>query len=346
MKLLILGGTMFLGRHLVEAALGRGHEVTLFNRGQHNPELFPEVEKLRGDRDGNLDALRGRRWDAVIDTCGYVPRLVRDSAELLADASNLYVFISSISVYPDHSQPVDETSKVGTLEDESVEEITGETYGPLKVLSEQAAEKAMPGRVLVIRPGLIVGPDDKTVRFSYWTARVARGGEVLAPGSPDKQIQLIDSRDLAEWTVRMAEEFRTGVYHANGPDYRLTMGRFLEECRSLSGSDARLTWVDEKFLLERGVEAWSELPLWVADDDEPHRYFLANNIDKALASGLTFRPLADTIRDTLAWQKHNEVTTNEQPGVPVPNLTLKPERERDLLEDWRKEKSKLKAVSS
>ncbi len=346
MKLLILGGTMFLGRHLVEAALGRGHVVTLFNRGRHNPELFPEVEKLRGDRDGNLDALRGRRWDAVIDTCGYVPRLVRDSAELLADASNLYVFISSISVYPDHSQPVDETSKVGTLENESVEEITGETYGPLKVLSEQAAEKAMPGRVLVIRPGLIVGPDDKTVRFSYWTARVARGGEVLAPGSPDKQIQLIDSRDLAEWTVRMAEEFRTGVYNANGPDYRLTMGRFLEECRSLSGSDARLTWVDEKFLLERGVEAWSELPLWVADDDEPHRYFLANNIDKALASGLTFRPLADTIRDTLAWQKHNEVTTNDKPGVPVPNLTLKPERERDLLEDWRKEKSKLKAVSS
>ncbi|MCA1632303.1 MAG: NAD-dependent epimerase/dehydratase family protein [Acidobacteria bacterium] len=344
MNILILGGTMFLGRDLVEATLGRGHEVTLFNRGQHNPELYPEVEKLRGDRDGNLEALRGRRWDAVIDTCGFVPRLVRDSAELLSDAASLYVFISSISVYPDHSRAVDETSKVGTLDDESVEEITGETYGPLKVLCEQAAEKAMPGRVLVIRPGLIVGPNDKTVRFSYWTGRVARGGEVLAPGSTDRQIQFIDSRDLAEWTVRMAEESRTGVYNANGPDYRLTMGRFLEECRSVSGSDARVTWVGERFLLERSIEAWSELPLWVSDEDEPHRYFMANNIAKALAAGLTFRPLADTIRDTLEWQSQNEVTTTDKTGVPVPDITLKPERERELLEEWHKEKHK--AVSN
>ncbi len=338
MKLLILGGTMFLGRHIVEAALVRGHEVTIFNRGQHNPELFPEVEKLRGDRDGGLDALRGRRWDAVVDTSGFVPRLVRDSAELLADAVGLYVFISSISVYADHSQPVDEDSKVGTLEDESTEEITGVSYGPLKVLCERAVEEAMPGRVLVIRPGLIVGPDDKTVRFSYWTGRVARGGEVLAPGSPDKQIQVIDSRDLAEWTIRMAEENRTGVFNANGPDYKLTMGKFLEECRNVSGSDARLTWVDEKFLTERGVEAWSELPLWLPEEDEPHRYFMANKIDRALAAGLAFRPLADTIRDTLAWQSQNQVNTADKPGVPVPDVTLKPERERELLEEWHKEK--------
>jgi nucleoside-diphosphate-sugar epimerase len=336
-KLLILGGTMFVGRHLVEAALARGHEVTIFNRGQHNPELFPEVEKLRGDRDGDLGALRGRRWDAVVDTSGFVPRLVRDSAKLLADAVGLYVFISSVSVYADHSQPADEDSKVGTLEDESVEEITGATYGPLKVLCERAAEEAMPGRVLVIRPGLIVGPDDKTVRFSYWTGRVARGGEVLAPGSPDKQIQVIDSRDLAEWTIRMAEENRTGVFNANGPDYRLTMGRFLEECRSVSGGDARLTWVDEKFLVERGVEAWSELPLWIPEEDEPHRYFMANKIERALAAGLTFRPLADTIRDTLAWQSQNVVTTKDKPGVPVPDQTLRPERERELLEEWHKQ---------
>jgi 2'-hydroxyisoflavone reductase len=335
MRLLILGGTMFLGRDLVEGALGRGHEVTVFNRGQHGPELFPEVEKLRGDRDGNLEALRGRRWDAVIDTCGYVPRHVRDSAELLADALSLYVFISSISVYSDHSQPVDESSRVGTLDDESVEEITGETYGPLKVLCERAVEKAMPGRMLSIRPGLIVGPHDKTVRFSYWTGRVARGGEVLAPGSADKQIQLIDSRDLADWTVRMTEENRTGVYNATGPDYKLTMGRFLEECRSVSRSDAVLKWVDERFLLERGVEPWSELPLWLSEEDESHRYFMASNIDKALAAGLTFRPLADTIRDTLAWQQQNEVTTQDKVGVPVPNQTLKPERERELLEEWK-----------
>ena len=338
MKLLILGGTMFVGRHLVEAALARGHEVTIFNRGQHNTELFPEVEKLRGDRDGNLEALRGRRWDAVIDTSGFVPRLVRDSAELLAGAVGLYVFISSISVYADYSQPVDEESKVGTMEDESVEEITGETYGPLKVLCERAVEEALPGRVLVIRPGLIVGPDDKTVRFSYWTGRVARGGEVLAPGSPDRQIQFIDSRDLAEWTIRMTEESSTGVFNANGPDYRLTMGRFLEECRSVSGSDARLTWVDERFLVERGVESWSELPLWIPEGDETHRYFMANNIDKALAAGLAFRPLAETIRDTLAWQSRNEVTTADKPGVPVPDVTLRPERERELLEEWHKER--------
>jgi 2'-hydroxyisoflavone reductase len=337
MQILILGGTMFVGRHLVEAALARGHEVTLFNRGQHNPELFPGVEKLRGDRDGNLEALRGRRWDAVVDTSGFVPRLVRDSARLLADAAGLYVFVSSVSVYADHSRPVDEGSEVGTLEDEGVEEITGVTYGPLKVLCERAAEEAMPGRVLVIRPGLIVGPDDKTVRFSYWTGRVARGGEVLAPGSPDRQIQIIDSRDLAGWTVRMAEDSRTGVYNANGPDYRLTMGRFLEECRAVSGSDARLTWVGERFLLERGVEAWSELPLWIPEGDGPHRFFMANRIDRALAAGLTFRPLAETIRDTLAWQSRNEVTTADKTGVPVPDQTLRPERERELLEEWHKE---------
>ncbi len=336
MKLLILGGTMFLGRHLVEAALARGHEVTIFNRGQHNPELFNEVEKLRGDRDGNLEALRERRWDAVVDTSGYLPRVVRDSAKLLADAVGLYVFISSISVYADHAQPADENSKVGTLENESVEEITGETYGPLKALCERAAEEAMPGRVLVIRPGLIVGPDDKTVRFSYWTGRVARGGEVLAPGSPDRQLQLIDSRDLAEWTIRMTEEAQTGVYNANGPDYKLTMGRFLEECRTVSGSDARLTWVDDGFLVERGVEWWSGLPLWIPEEEESHRFFLSNNIDKALAAGLTFRPLAETIRDTLAWQSRNEVTTADKPGVPVPDVTLKPERERELLEEWHK----------
>lgn len=338
MKLLILGGTMFVGRHLVEAAFARGHEVTLFNRGQHNAELFPEAEKLRGDRDGDLEALRGRRWDAVIDTCGFVPRLVRDSAQLLADAVGLYVFISSISAYAGHSQPAGEDSKLATMEDESVEEMTGETYGPLKVLCERAAEEAMPGRVLVIRPGLIVGPDDKTVRFSYWTGRVARGGEVLAPGRPDRQIQFIDARDLADWTMRMVEESRTGAYNANGPDYRLTMGRFLEECREVSGSDARVTWVDEKFLLERGVEPWSGLPIWLPEKEEEYRFFLSNKIDKAIAAGLTFRPLAETIRDMLAWQSRNEVTTADKPGVPVPDQTLKPERERELLDEWHREK--------
>ncbi|MDQ3804699.1 MAG: SDR family oxidoreductase [Acidobacteriota bacterium] len=340
MKLLILGGTLFLGRHLVEAALARGHEVTLFNRGQRNPELFPGAEKLRGDRGGNLDALRGRSWDAVVDTSGYVPRLVRDSAELLADAVKLYVFVSSVSVYADFSRPLDEGSPLATMPDEAVEEVNGETYGPLKVLCERAAEAAMPGRVLIVRPGLIVGPHDPTVRFSYWTARVARGGEVLAPGNPETQIQFIDARDLAEWTLRMVEGGRAGVYNASGPDYVLTMGRFLEECLTVSRSDARLTWVNEQFLLERGAQAWSELPLWIPESSETHRYFLRPNIDRALAAGLTFRPLAETIRDTLTWQRESEGRPMpDKPGVPQPDVTLKPARERELLDEWHRRSS-------
>ena len=335
MKLLILGGTLFVGRHLVEAALARGHEVTLFNRGQRNPELFPEVEKLRGDRDGNLDALRGRSWDAVVDTSGYVPRLVRDSAELLADAVRLYVFVSTVSVYADFSRPSDEDSPLATTADETAEEVNGETYGPLKALCERAAEEAMPGRVLVVRPGLIVGPHDPTVRFSYWTARVARGGEVLAPGNPETPIQFIDARDLAGWALRMIEGGRAGVYNAAGPDYVLTMGRFLEECRAASGSDARLTWVGEQFLLERGVAPWGELPLWIPESSESHRYFIRTNIDRALDAGLTFRPLAETIRDTLAWQREREgKPMPDKPGVPQPDVSLKPERERELLAEW------------
>lgn len=335
MKVLILGGTLFVGRHLVEAALARGHEVTIFNRGRRGPELFPEVEKLRGDRDGRLDALRGRSWDAVVDTSGYVPRIVRASAELLAGAAKLYVFVSSVSAYADFSRPFAEGSPEATMADESVEEVTGGTYGPLKVLSERAAEAAMPGRVLVVRPGLIVGPHDPTVRFSYWTARVARGGEVLAPGRPGRQIQVIDARDLAGWTLRMAEEGRAGLYNASGPDYELTMGRFLEECRAVSGSGARLTWVEEEFLLERGVEPWGELPLWIPESSETHSHFLRANIDRALAAGLAFRPLAETVRDTLAWQRETRGRPRpDKDGVPLPDLTLKPERERELLDEW------------
>ncbi|HEV3468008.1 MAG TPA: SDR family oxidoreductase [Pyrinomonadaceae bacterium] len=335
MKLLILGGTLFLGRHLVGEASARGHEVTIFNRGRRNPELFPEVERLRGDRDGGLDALRGRSWDAVVDTSGYVPRVVRASAELLADAVGLYVFVSSVSAYADFSRPFDEDSPAATMPDETVEEVNGETYGPLKVLCERAAEAAMPGRVLVLRPGLIVGPHDPTVRFSYWTARVARGGEVLAPGDPARRIQFVDARDLAAWTLRMAEAGRPGLYNAAGPDYALTMGRFLEECRAASASDASFTWVGEQFLLERGVEPWSELPLWMPESSEKHRYFLRADIGRALAFGLTFRPLRETIRDTLAWQRETEgQPLPSKPGLPQPDVTLKPERERELLDEW------------
>jgi 2'-hydroxyisoflavone reductase len=333
MKLLVLGGTKFLGRHFVEVALAGGHELTLFNRGQNNPDLFPEVEKLRGERDGGLDVLRGRRWDAVVDTSGYVPRVVRASAELLAESVEMYVFISSMSVYADFSQPNDENSPVGKLEDESVEEMTGESYGPLKALCEQAAEAAMPGRVLNVRAGLIVGPFDPTPRFPYWTARVARGGEVLAPAPPERQMQLIDARDLSGWILRMIAEGCGGVFNACGPDYRLTMEGVLEACRVASGSDAHVTWADEQFLLDAGVESWSELPLWLPESAEKHRYFLASNYEKAFAAGLTFRPLVETARDTLAWQKSGEPAPVKD-GVQLTDVSMKPEREREVLKAW------------
>jgi 2'-hydroxyisoflavone reductase len=327
MKLLILGGTVFLGRHLVDAGLARGHAVTLFNRGQHNAELYPEVEKLRGDRDGGLDVLRGRRWDVVIDTCGYVPRVVRASAELLSGAVERYVFISSISVYPSFRRPgLDETAPVGTLGDPSVEEVTGETYGPLKALCEQAAEAALPGRALVIRPGLIVGPHDPTDRFTYWPVRVARGGEVLAPGQPGRHTQFVDARDLAEWTVRMVEGGRTGTFNATGPAEPLVFGELLDACRAASGG-ARITWVDEAFLAEHEVGPWIELPLWVPESDADTLGFSDVSVARALDAGLSFRPLADTVRDTLAWAM-------ELPSDRAWRAGLKPEREAELLTAW------------
>jgi 2'-hydroxyisoflavone reductase len=329
MNLLILGGTIFLGRHLVEAALARGHAVTLFNRGQHNADLFPAVEKLRGDRNGDLSALRGRRWDAAIDTCGYVPRVVRASSELLADAVGHYTFISSISVYPSLPAPgMDESAPVGTLADESVEEVTGETYGPLKALCEQAAEATMPGRVLNVRPGLIVGPDDPSDRFTYWPRRVARGGDVLAPAPPDGLVQVIDVRDLAEWIVRMVETGQTGIYNATGPGDSLTMERLLQECRSVSRSNANLIWVAEEFLLTAGVAPWTEVPLWVPARDESMAGFSAVDCSKAIAAGLTFRRLPDTIRDTLVWDAARPADRDLRAG-------LKPEREAELLAAWR-----------
>ncbi|MCL6642308.1 MAG: SDR family oxidoreductase [Candidatus Bipolaricaulota bacterium] len=327
MKLLVLGGTVFLGRHIVETALARGHQVTLFNRGQHNPELFPEVEKLRGNRDGHLEALHGRRWDAAIDTCGYVPRVVRASAELLAHSVEHYTFISSISVYADFSVlGLNETAPLGRLQDETVEEITGETYGPLKALCEQAAERAMPGRVLIIRPGLIVGPHDPTDRFTYWPYRVAQGGEVLAPGRPDRPVQIIDVRDLAEWIVRMVETGKTGTYNATGPDHALTMGQLLETCKSVSRSDAIFTWVDEKFLLDAGVQPWTELPLWVPDTEE-YKGFSAVDCTRAILDGLSFRPLAETVQDVLAW-----VAT--RPSDALWQAGLAREKEQELLHKW------------
>jgi 2'-hydroxyisoflavone reductase len=327
MNLLILGGTIFLGRHLVAVALEQGHAVTLFNRGRH-PNPFPDVEQLHGDRDGGLSVLGGRRWDAVVDTSGYVPRIVRDSAQTLADAVDRYVFISTISVYADAGRPgLDEDAPVGQLA-EATEQVTGETYGPLKALCEQAVEEALPDRTLTIRPGLIVGPDDPTDRFTYWVRRVAQGGEVLAPGRPDRLIQYIDVRDLARWTIHMAETRATGTYNATGPDIPQSMGDLLQTARDVSKSDARFTWVDEGWLLNEGVEPWSELPLWIPEDDAESAGIMAINIDKATAAGLTFRPLSTTVQDTLAWDRTRPPDIERRAG-------LAPDREAALLQAWR-----------
>lgn len=316
MKLLLIGGTRFLGRHLVDAARARGHELTLFNRGQH-ADVFPDLEQLHGDRDGGLAILQGRNWDAVIDTCGYFPRIVRASATALADAVERYVFISTISVYADFSKPgLDENAPVATLQDESVEEITAETYGALKALCEQAVERALPERALIIRPGLIVGPYDMTDRFTYWPYRVAPGGEILAPGELDQQVQFIDVRDLAEWTVRMTERRATGTYNATGPDDRLSMGQFLATCRTTTGSNADFVWVNEPFLEEHKIE----LPLWAPTQEAG---VWAVNCRRAIDAGLTFRPLPQTIRDTLAWKNGAEL-----------HAGLTRAREQELLQAW------------
>jgi len=330
MNLLILGGTIFVGRHLVEVALARGHRVTLFNRGQHNSTLFREpqyaaVNHLQGDRDGDLTALAGHNWDAVIDTCGYVPRIVRMAAEQVADQVQQYVFISSISVYADFSQPgIAEGSLVGRIDDQSVEEINGETYGPLKALCEEAAEAAMPGRVLTIRPGLIVGPHDPTDRFTYWPVRVARGGEILAPGNPQQQVQVIDVRDLAAWTIRMVEEGNNGVYNATGPANHLSMQTFLNECQDVSTVDGRFAWVSEEFLVAKEVTPFVQLPLWVPAESAGIEQI---NCQKAIDAGLTFRPLATTISDTLKWHR-------ERPDDYTLRAGISREQERDLLASW------------
>lgn len=328
MRLLILGGTVFLGRHLVSAALSAGHTVTTFTRGEHPASLPASVEQLRGNRDSDLSALRGRQWDAVIDTSGYFPREVVSSTEILAGAVGHYTFISSISAYADFQRAgMTEDAPLGALDDPTVEEITGETYGPLKALCERAVEAAMPGRALVIRPGLIVGPYDPTDRFTYWAHRIAAGGDVLAPGRPERVVQFIDARDLAEWALRLAERQTVGVYHATGPAAPLPFGALLDACQTVSGG-ARLTWVSEPFLEERKVAAWSELPLWIPESSASHAGFCRVDCAKAMGAGLTFRPLEQTVRDTLAWAA-------TLPADRAWHAGLTREREAELLAAWR-----------
>lgn len=332
MNLLIIGGSIFLGKHLTQQAIARGHSVTLFNRGIHNPDLFPEAEKITGDRNSDCSLLAGRTWDAVIDTCGSFPRQIQMVMDALGGNIGHYTFISSISAFSDFSKPgMDETGPVGTLEDETVEEVTFENYGPLKVLCERAVAEAMPGRALNIRPGLIVGRDDWSDRFSYWPRRIAGGGEVLVPGKPEAPVQIVDVEDLATWTLTMAEQKKTGLYSATGPDHELTMADVVEACKNASGSDATFTWIPDDFLLAEQVGQWMELPLWIAEDPAMAGF---SQVDcrRAIGDGLRFRPLAQTVRAVLEWSA-------TLPPDRQPRAGMAANRERELLAKWHQVKA-------
>lgn len=320
MKLLVLGGTQFLGRALVEAALERGHEVTLFNRGRTNPELFPKAEKLRGDR--AVDPLPSGRWDVAVDTSGYLPAVVRRSAEALRDSVERYVFVSSISAYADLSAGPSEDSSRAELGDLPSDELLPgyENYGALKALCEDAVVQVFGKRALILRPGLIVGPHDPTGRFTYWPHRIARGGEFLVPAPPEETVQIVDVRDLGAWLVDLVERGESGVFNATHPG--LPWSELVKACLRLGGADAEPVWVDSGFLADHGVGEWMELPLWLSDPDSLG--MMQADVSRALDAGLTFRPLDDTVRGTLELAE-----TTEAAG-------LKPERERELIAAWRR----------
>src|SRR5437899_3244789 len=337
LRILILGGTGFTGPYQVRYALSRGHRVTTFNRGKTHPgELPNEVEQLIGDRNGQLDALKNRQWDVAIDNPTTLHAWVRGAAQILKGNVERYVIISTISVYGEVKTSPDEAATTEKYEGadpykETLEAMKAggyKTYGPLKALSEREAEKWFPGKTLIIRPGLIVGPRDETDRFTYWPVRIDRGGEVLAPGSPSDPVQFIDARDLAEWTIRMVENRETGIYNATGPAKPLGIGGLLDETKAALNSNAIFTWVTEDFLTRQKVEPWSDMPVWTGKESGLARA----KIDRGLSKGLTFRPLAETARDTLVWFK-----SQPQDRQAKLRAGLTSEREAEVLAAWKKQ---------
>ena len=336
LRILILGGTGFTGPFQVRYAISRGHKVTVFNRGRTHPgELPKEVEQLIGDRNGKLDALKGRTWDVCIDIPTTLPVWVRDAAQILKGNVDHYVFISTISVYADTSKlGMDETAPLAKYTGADAMKETNATmrannfalYGPLKAVSEAEAEKWFPGKALIIRPGYIVGPGDESDRFTYWPVRVERGGEVLAPGTTTDPVQIIDARDLAEWTIRMVEQGTTGSFNAVGPKSKLSMGQMLAEIKKATNSDARFTWVDDKFLTSEKII--DDIPIWTSTHG-PEIGYSTMNINKAISNGLTFRPLSDTTRATLDWFRKQ--TPDRQMRM---RAGIRPERERQVLTAW------------
>jgi len=338
LRILILGGTGFTGPHQVRYALARGHKVTLFNRG-HEPDAWGgQVEALIGDRNtGDLKALEGREWDVCIDNPTTLPFWVRDAGKALAGRVGQYIFISTVSVYAANDKPADESAAVLPYAgaDPMAETMAtlaaskGGLYGPLKAVSEAEAKRQFGAATTIIRPGLIVGPGDETDRFTYWPARLAKGGEVLAPGDGKDPVQFIDARDLAEWTIRAAESRTLGVFNATGPARELTMGRTLAGVAAAVGPSAKLVWVPESFLDAHDVSAWSDLPVWVPGHGDTAG-FARRDIRRALAAGLTFRPLATTAKETLAWFE-------TQPAARQAKLRagLTGDREAQLLAQWK-----------
>ena len=330
MNILILGGTGFIGPHMVREALRRGHSVSLFNRGKTNNTLFPDLDLYAGDRDGGLDVLKGIKWDAVIDNSGYVPRHVADSARLLKPLARHYVFVSSISAYASFATPLDENSPVGKLDDESVEEVTGETYGPLKALCEKrAAAEFGADNLTVLRPTYICGPGDKTDRFSYWPVRTLRGGDMIWPGSRADYAQIIDVRDFADFTIDCAEQRIAGTYNTVTPARSYTMGDLHDDCLAVTATDMNAVWMSGDFLDEQKLLEGREIPIWAPPDGEYAAIALVNG-EKAAAAGLRNRPVRETARDTIVWWN---TLPEERTSKPRAGLTA--EKEAEVLALWK-----------
>jgi len=340
LEILVLGGTGLIGPPMVEYALARGHNLTLFNRGKTNSHLFPDVERIKGDRNDDISALEkavadGRRWDVVIDNTASIPRWVSESAGLLSGAADLYLYTSSISAYADSSVPgADETAAVGQIssEDEALvkttKDITGENYGPLKARCEEEARKAFPGKTIVVRPGLIVGPGDYSDRFSYWPIRIFSGGEVMAPGNPDDPVQFIDCRDLGEWYIRLVEAKAVNTYNGVGPRSPMSIAGMLYGIRAAVDNEISFTWVDAEFLEKHEVQPWMEMTVWVPPVGE-YAGFSSSSIQRALDAGLSFRPLADTADATMDYW--NSLPEERRA---TPRAGLSPEKEKIVLAAW------------
>lgn len=340
MKILVLGGSRFLGRTFVEEAQSQNHELTIFNRGNQN-KGFKDVEVITGDRYGNLNELKNRYWDAVLDTSGFIPSSVLKSTEILKDRVKHYTFISSISVYKDWVQEnFDETYPVYDMSLEEANELAKdgniyEYYGQFKALCEVVAERSMPGRVVNIRAGQLIGPNDYTDRIPYWIHRIAAGGKVLAPGNPNRPVQLIDNKDLSNWILKLMTNGTVGTFNATGPDYTLTMKEFLAACIKVTGTDSDIVWASEKFLIDNKVAPWTEMPLWVPEEfplepklKDPWKGAFTVNIDKAVVSGLTFRPIEESLAEIYEWEKQRNLAEDQWKSG------MRADREKELLEWW------------